>query len=751
MGKLPPTVWQLISTDCGAACLSSICRYYNCQLSLPQISCLFPPSRHGVSLLTLGRVARSLGFETKALKVGYDWLVSLKGKPCIAHWRGNHYIVVSRANNRRVIVMDPARGKITMSRAEFEEGWNVGFGRNQNTDIQEPHDNRGIVLALDVSERGLSLPAASLKKDCAPDGKTTKIKDIVFPFRKYIIWISGLFIAIGLVDVLLPLLTRALFDEGIGGKSVYVILLVLGGQLCITVGKSAFAIVRSFIILHGSNKLYIELTIRLLTKFIRLPRNFFDFKSTGETLQTSFDVSRIDMFMTSVMPQVITAGISVVISTVMLLYLSPAIVGLYIPFLILLCLWMGRYLKKRRQIDTNLYELESVNNDLIIEYVRGISELKLTGADCNHRQKWLSNREKYYGLSRRSLAVDQSQETGVTILSRIADLAITLVTALSVISGDMSIGTMMAIQYLAGSLSYPAQELVMFLRQIQDYRISSARISGVYSLPDESNIDNGLRPEFTSGVEFKGVTMAYNPEDGNVLDDITFRIPKGSTIALVGESGSGKSSILKLILGIYRPDEGSILIDGNDINEVNISAWRSFCMTAFCDNYIFDDTLSANIALGESDPDDSKLADACKMACLEDVIKSLPNGLSTHLGPNGSRLSNGQRQRVILARAFYFHPSVLVLDEATNALDSHTEKIVYQNIYSRFKDATVIVAAHRLSTISHADNIIVLNHGRIVESGTHSELMKLGGYYAQSSACQSMHTEEVPSSEAAAD
>lgn len=684
-----------------------------------------------MSLLSLGRVARSFGFSTRGLRVDYSWISAPERLPCIAHWKGNHYVVVCRADKDHVTLMDPARGKVSMRREEFEDGWNTASDHPQGHEAE----SRGVVLELLPPPEGLTLPEAI---SANIHQESFDIRKALSKYRKAIIRICTVLLVLGMADIAAPMLTRALFDLGIGRKSLYGILLALGGMMCVTIGRTVFSALQSLLVLKSSNGLCVDLTMRLLEKFARLPRTFFDFKSTGETLQTMFDVSRIDSFLTNALPQVLTASASVIISCVMLAWLDFRIVVIYIPFLLVHALWMGRYMKRRRNVDMNIYEMEASNNDCIIEYVRGILELRLTDSDRTRRCSWQSLRDKYYGEVRRSMLIDQKQSAGIAVIGRLADLSVVFVTAIAVVAGEMTIGTMMAIQYLSGSLSAPAQQLVMFMRQIQDYRISAARITGVYSLADERNIDSGLEPVWKESIVLEDVCMAYNPEDGNVIENISFSIPKGSTVALVGESGSGKSTLLKLLLGIYRPAHGRILIDGVDINDVNIGKWRSLCMTAFCDNYIFDDTLANNIAMGNPDQDMDRIMDACRMACLEDVIDSMPQGVHTQLGPHGMRLSNGQRQRVILARAFYFHPSILVLDEATNALDTQTERTVYSNVYSRFKDATVIVAAHRLSTIAHADNILVLKDGRIIESGTHSELCRLNGFYARSFRAQSV-------------
>lgn len=543
------------------------------------------------------------------------------------------------------------------------------------------------------------------------------------------LWVTTLACLLGIAaaDMLIPLLTRTLYDRGIGGGDTALIYLMVAAQLALTIGKGITTNVESFLAMKMGNSLLSSLVGRLLRKFYLLKKSFFDSKSAGEILQSTSDIDRVELFISNQLPTALVSGVSLVISAAMLIYFDwvifiiAAVAGML--YFVYSNLWTDAIRKADYQVFRALGDVQTQ----ILEYVRGISEIKLYGAYTTRSEKWKSARMDYFDASRKAFVTDARQSLGIDILGTLTEIVTLLVTALAVARGEMTMGTMLAICYVVGSFNHPVMSLTRFSRQLLNFTTGRYRLDSLLRHPEEGGGD--VRPDSTA-IMIEDVSFSYSTPGGkNVLEDINLTIPPGATVAIVGESGSGKSTLLKLITGLYPPTHGRIVIGTTDLTSLSLEKWRSECAVVACDGYIFDDTLIANIAVADAVPDMLRLLDSVRLARLDEIVDSSPSGLDTQIGAGGMRLSAGQRQRVLLARAFYTSPGVLLLDEATNALDSVTESVIYDNIRASFSKATVIITAHRLSTIENADTIVVMDNGRIVAQGPHRELLNSSPVY----------------------
>lgn len=690
--------YQQGASDCAVACLVMIARHHGLMCEINDLYHLFPPAGDkGVSMYAINRAASSLGFKARALRLDYNALLGEVSLPCICHWDHNHFVVVSEINERRVTLLDPAMGRISYSRKEFCRHWAIQAG--------------DCGTALELIPRQLQ---SSLR---ASDDKTERLslKALLRKYRNSIIVICLILAGIGALNLGAPFLTQWMFDSGLMGQNINIVILALLAQLFIIIGKNVFQYLQSRLSLYVGNHIGLSLKRRLLDKFIRLPRRFFDHKGHGEVLQLSIEASNTESFLTNRIPGTLTSIVTVLISSCLLLWYDRLIFMIYVISLACYYIWIKAHLARKRKAD-NLYFAASANErDKMIQFVQGINDIKLSANGDSFIRRWKRNYDNLYEAGLASFIVQQRLSVGVSVIAKLTEISVILITVLAVMEGRLTVGAMMAIQYVVGSLEYPSQEIITFFRYIQDFKISISRLNGIYTHGEEMT-ENGTKVTGIppGGIILSHVNFKYDvTADDLTLQDINLHIKEGKTTAIVGTSGSGKSTLLRIILGFYAPIKGTVLVGDTDMRSLDMASWRTNC--GFCgpENYVFNDTLLFNITLREGDYDEELLLRACRLAELEEVIESTPLGLAAMAGHNGDRLSNGQRQRLLLARALYSKPALLILDEATNSLDAITEKKIYDNLQHSLGDTTVIIAAHRLSTIKDADTIVVFRKGKM--------------------------------------
>lgn len=710
-----PFVRQRDGMQCGPACLSMICAYYGKTYSLSVLSRLTSVTREGVSLAALDDAAKKLGFDTCCGKID---IVDIQNEdlPCILFWGGNHFVVLYRINKDKVYIADPAKGKIELSYSEFADKWVCDY---------EGGLKRGIALFLEKTN-GFGHFKGHEEKNVATDVLTSNFKKYGSYFS---IVIFGLIVT-SLMQLILPFMMQWIVDIGIKGRNLSIVWLILLGELFLILGRISTDFIRRRILLHISMKINVSLIGDFFVKLLRLPMGYFDTKLTGDLIQRIGDHSRIQSFMTSECLGILLSLLNFIIFGVVLAIYSIKIIVIYLLGALIYTLWSISFLRRRRILDYDMFEKQSANQEKVYQFVGAIQEIKLQGCQIRRRKEWEQTQSELFDIQMKILSMQQKQDTGNVLINEIVGILITVVTASAVINGNLSLGAMMAIQYLAGQMSAPVAQIISFIYGLQDVCISLDRINEIRSGVDEDKSGGLTEIPPKSAITLRRVNFKYDKyADNFTLKDINVEIPFGKTTAIVGASGSGKTTILKLLLNYYSPLEGNIYLGINDIGNYNSDYWRSKCGVVMQDGVIFSESIARNIAVGDENIDNERMIYASKIANIHDFIMELPLKFNTVIGNEGTGLSLGQKQRILIARAIYKNPDFIFLDEATNSLDADNEKVIVNNLKEFKKGRTMVVVAHRLSTVKDADTIIVLDQGQIAEQGRHADLIKKKGIY----------------------
>lgn len=717
-----PHFSQHDAMDCGPACLRMVAAFHGRFFSLEGLRQRAHLNREGVSLLGISEAAEALGLRSTGVMVSFEELTTAP-LPCIVHWNQQHFVVVygfkSKKGNTLVEVADPAGGKQRYTQEEFCRCW-----------ISSQTDEQAIGIAL------LLEPTPEFY---AQEGERVNRRGFAFlfnyirPYRNFITQVIIGLVVGSLLQLVLPFLTQSIVDVGIATNDLSYIWLVLIAQLMLMISSTATDFIRGWILLHLGTRVNIALISDFLIKLMRLPMGYFDTKMTGDILQRINDHSRIQHYLTNSSLNVVFSAFTLIIFSLVLLLYNFSIFGIFVVGSALYFAWVWLFMKRRAALDHKNFALQSANQSNLIQLVNGMQEIRLNGCEQQKRWEWERVQARMFKLRIRGLALAQYQDSGGVLINQTKNLLITAFVAKLVIDGSMTLGMMLAVQYIIGQLNSPIDQLISFMRESQDAKLSLERLSEIHEKADEeSTLHPGVQ-EIPAGqpIVLHNIVFGYDTTRMGepVIRGINLYIPAGKQTAIVGSSGSGKTTLVKLMLGFYPLLHGEIRVGNHRLDTYSQREWRKKCGVVMQDGFIFSDTIARNIAPGDERIDKEKLLHAAQIANITEYIESLPLGYNTKIGQEGVGLSQGQKQRILIARAVYKDPEVVFLDEATNALDTNNERVIMQQLEQFLNGRTSVVVAHRLSTVRNADQIVVLDKGTIVEQGTHEELLKSGGAY----------------------
>jgi ATP-binding cassette subfamily B protein len=699
-------------------------QYYKKSLNIKVLRDISETTRAGSNLLMLSEAAEKIGFRTLGIKASIDKLDEVP-LPCILHWNKDHYVVLYKIKKRGYYISDPAIGLIEYTQEEFIKIW---IGNNADETTVE-----GIVLLLEPTPKFYS-PLARLEGIEGDNKKTFGfglLFKYIFPYKSFVIQLIVGLIAGSMLELIFPFLTQSIVDVGIQNQNLHFIYLILFAQLFLFLGKTGLELIRSWILLHLSTRINISLISDFFIKLMNLPISFFDVRMTGDIMQRINDHHRIERILTTSSLNVLFSLINLFIMGAVLAYYNLRIFAVFFTGSFLYFLWVILFLKRREKLDYKRFSEVSQEQSKVIELINGMQEIKLHNAEKQMRWGWEFVQARLFKVSMNGLVLEQTQNIGSNFINEFKNIIIIFLSAKLVIDGQITLGMMLAISSIVGSLNGPIVQLINFIREAQDAKISLARLSEIHEKEDESQQEETQTHDIPSNADIviKDLSFRYIGSDIKVLENLNLTIPANKITAIVGTSGSGKTTLMKLLLKFYEPNSGEILIDKTQLKTIAQKSWRSDIGTVMQEGYIFNDTIANNIAIGVDIIDKERLVYAADVANIKDFIQDYPLGFNTKIGMEGVGMSTGQKQRLLIARAVYKNPEMLFFDEATSALDANNEKVIMGKLDLFFKNKTVVVIAHRLSTVMNADQIVVLDKGKIIEIGSHSALVEQKGNY----------------------
>lgn len=722
IGKSFPFFRQLDQMDCGPTCLRMVAQHFGKSYSIDYLRKKSNITREGVSLEGIAEAAESIGLHTLAVSVNFKTLVEEVPYPFIAHWRQRHFVVVYKVKKNTVYVADPAHGLVKYSKEDFIKGWIRKDADEENSE--------GYLLLLE--------PTPDFYESETAEKKEYGFKFLFWYFKPYKKYIFQLLLGLGvgsLLQLIFPFLTQAVVDYGINYQNLNFVYLILVAQLTLFISQTTVELIRGWILLHMTSRINISLISDFLLKLMRLPIAFFDSKNTGDIIQRIYDHNRIQSFLSSTTLNTLFSAFNLVIFGIVLAYYNLTIFAIFFIGSFLYIGWTILFLKKRKELDYRRFDQSSDNQSSLYQLISGMQEIKLNGSERRRRWEWEAIQVRLFKISIKGLALSQAQNTGGRFLNELKNILITFIAAKAVIEGSLTLGMMLSVQYIIGQLNLPINNFIQFIQSGQDAKISLERLSEIHNKDDEEDRFEESITELPEDktIKLENVSFRYGGRSSPlILNNLNFEIPEGKVTAIVGSSGSGKTTLIKLLLKFYDLSDGNLKIGNTKLNNISTKFWRKCCGSVMQDGFLFGDTIARNITESDSEGfiDKERLKRAVEIANIEAFIEELPSGYNTKVGMSGVNVSGGQKQRLLIARAVYKNPKYIFFDEATSSLDANNEKVIMENLQEFYKGKTVVVVAHRLSTVKSADQIIVLENGKIIEQGNHTELTaKRGAYY----------------------
>ena len=714
---------QSYSMMCGITCLQMVCKHFGREVSLRTLSKLCVATSEGVSMLGVNEAANKLGLRTMCARTDFDTL-SKATLPCVLHWNQNHFVVLYKVRKGRIFyVADPGKGLVKYNLEEFGKHW---------VSTASQGEEKGIAMFLEPTLEFYSHKVDNEEEDGSPRSFQF-LFGYIKQYRKYFGQIVlGLLVG-SLLQLILPFLTQSIVDVGIKNQNIGFIWLILLGQLMLTISRTAIDFIRRWLLLHISLRINISLVSDFFIKLLKLPMSFFDTKLMGDLMQRMGDHNRVNSFLTQQTLSIVFSLFTFIVFSIVLLSYNWLVFAIFMLGSLLYGGWLALFLRRRKVLDYELFEQQAINNNKTYEFITSMQEIKLQDCEQRRRWEWEDVQADLFGVQMKSLKLQQTQEAGSIFINELKNIVITVVAATAVIHGQLTLGMMLAVQYIIGQLNSPVEQLMSFFYSVQDVKISLERINEIHRMDDENGkqgLETSVKEE-DKGIDLENVNFKYDPHAlKTIIDNVSLTIPKGKVTVIVGASGSGKTTLIKLMLGYYPVLGGQINIGGTDVNTLNKKWWRRQCGVVMQDGVIFSESIARNIAVDDKEIDKQRLQTAAEIACIHDYVMGLPLKYNTKIGCDGVGLSQGQKQRILIARAVYKNPNYIFLDEATNSLDANNERMIVEYLDEFYKGKTVVIVAHRLSTVKNADQIVVLDKGKVVEIGNHEELTaKRGAYY----------------------